>query len=193
MAPAGRRPGGEDTRTAILDAARTEFAASGFHAATIRTIAGRAAVDPALVMHYFNSKEELFGAAIKLPLSPALAAATVLDGGIESAGRAMAALFFSVWELPESRDALLALLRGAFVTGQGAAALREFMGSVLMGQIAPAIDRSDAQLRVQLVAAHLVGVAVLRYVIGFEALVDADTATLVEMVGPQLQAYLTGP
>ena len=53
------------TEAAILDAARQLFAESGFERATIRAVASRASVDPALVMQYFGSKEGLFAAAAK--------------------------------------------------------------------------------------------------------------------------------
>jgi AcrR family transcriptional regulator len=191
MARTGRRPGGEDTSGRILAAARAEFASKGFHRATIRGIAGAAAVDPALVHHYFGSKEDLFGASIDLPLRPAEMADLVLGEGVEAAGRNITRLFFTVWEDPRTRDPLLAMLRGAFTTDQGAAVLREFFGSALLGRVAPRLQGSHPELRVSLVASHLVGVAVLRYVIAFPALVKVEVDDLVEMITPQIQAYLT--
>src|SRR4051812_37033335 len=59
-ARSGRRPGNPDTRREILDSARKVFAANGFNKASIRRIAAGAGVDPALVHHYFGSKDELF-------------------------------------------------------------------------------------------------------------------------------------
>ena len=67
---AGRRPGDSGTREAILEAARAAFAAAGYDRATIRGIAAAADVDPALVLHYFGTKEELFEAALELPVRP---------------------------------------------------------------------------------------------------------------------------
>ena len=63
----GRRPGESGTREAILTAARGAFAELGYDRATIRGIAAVAEVDPALVLHYFTSKERLFGAALEIP------------------------------------------------------------------------------------------------------------------------------
>lgn len=192
MARTGRRPGGVDTRGEILTAARTVFAARGFHAATIRAIAAEAEVDPSLVIHYFGSKEDLFGAALELPMRPTEAAEVILSDGMEGAGRNAARLFFTVWEIPESRTALLAMLRGAFSTDQGAAALREFISTALLDRVASRLDHPDAELRVSLMASHLIGVAVLRYVVGFEAIRTASVDELVEMIGPRIQGYLTG-
>lgn len=47
-------------RDAILAAARTEFAKSGFHGTRMRDIAERAQVSQGLLHHHFQSKEELW-------------------------------------------------------------------------------------------------------------------------------------
>lgn len=192
MARTGRRPGRLDTKGAILDAARLVFAEQGFHGATIRGIAAQAGVDPALVHHYFGSKEDLFGAVIDLPLRPADAAAVLLEGEVDDLGDRLVRLFFSVWENPQSRDGLVAMLRGAFTTEQGARTLREFFESTLLDRIAPALDIPRARLRTSLVASHMVGVAVLRYVIGFDTLRSASVEEIIELVSPRVQSYLTG-
>ena len=76
----GRRPGGADTRDALLTAARTEFAERGFDGATVRVIADRAGVDPAMVNHWFGGKEALFTAALDLPIDPSTLVAEVVPG-----------------------------------------------------------------------------------------------------------------
>ena len=191
MARTGRRPGGEDTRGRILAAARAEFGAKGFHQATIRGIAAEAGVDPALVHHYFGNKEDLFGLSIDLPLRPSDVIDATLGDGIESAGRNITTLFFTIWENPQSRDPLLALLRGAITTEQGAEVLREFFGTAMLGKVAPLIGGADAELRVSLAISQLIGVAVLRYVAGFPTLRSVPVETLVESLAPRIQAYLT--
>lgn len=50
------------TRTAILDAAETEFAECGFDGASMRAIARRAGVHQPLIHYHFDSKERLFEA-----------------------------------------------------------------------------------------------------------------------------------
>ena len=70
MARTGRRPGVSGTREAILDAARRAFAEQGYQRATVRDVARLAGVDPALVHHYFGTKQELFVAAVRLPVNP---------------------------------------------------------------------------------------------------------------------------
>ncbi|MGH8914151.1 MAG: TetR family transcriptional regulator [Acidimicrobiia bacterium] len=191
MARSGRRPGAEDTKGTILAAARAEFAAKGFHGATIRGIAAGAGVDPALVHHYFGTKDDLFAVSIDLPLRPAEVAEAALSGGPESMGRNITTLFFTVWENPDTRDPLLAMLRGAFTNEQGATMLREFFGAAMLGRVAPGIAGPDAELRVSLAVSHLIGVAVLRYVVGFPSLVEVPIEDLIDTLAPRLQAYFT--
>ena len=110
--PRGRRPGGPDTRAAILSAARELFAASGFGGTTIRAIAAAAGVDPALVHHYFGTKDDLFVAALELPVDPRKVLAPVIAEGPDGAAERMLRVFLSVWDDPELRLPLLGLARG---------------------------------------------------------------------------------
>lgn len=61
--PAATEKGNQ--RAALLRAAREICAARGTHAATVRGIARRARVDPALVTYYFGSRDGLFRAVIE--------------------------------------------------------------------------------------------------------------------------------
>ena len=71
MPRTGRRPGTGGTREKILAAARSRFGQEGYDGTTIRGIAAGAGVDPALVPHYFGSKEGVFLAAVEFPVDPA--------------------------------------------------------------------------------------------------------------------------
>ena len=86
----GRRPGAPDTRAAILAAAREHFAAQGFRRTTIRAVASDAGVDPALVHHYFGTKDDLFVAALELPIDPRSVIGPALSGGIDGAAERFA-------------------------------------------------------------------------------------------------------
>src|ERR671915_1537225 len=94
----GRRPGDTNTRETILAAARTQFADSGFDAASVRAIARAADVDPALVLHYFGSKAALFAAALEIPFEPEEVVQRVLDGPRSQLGRRLALFFLSIWD-----------------------------------------------------------------------------------------------
>ncbi len=96
----GRRPGNLDTRTEILDAARDTFAEKGFDQASIRAIAAKAGVDPALVHHYFGTKEKLFLATMNSPIDPAVELPKALAGPPEQAGERLIRLVLNVYDSP---------------------------------------------------------------------------------------------
>lgn len=66
----GRKRDAEATRAAILEAAKRQFAASGYDRTGLRDIAGEAGVDVALIKRYFGGKEPLFVEALKAAFAP---------------------------------------------------------------------------------------------------------------------------
>ncbi len=188
----GRRPGDQDTRAVILTAARTAFSDLGFDGATIRHIAAGAGVDPALIHHYFGSKTDLYATAIRAPFTPSEVIASIVAGGVDGMGRRLAETFFGIWEDPVSREPMLAMLRGA-VTGNETAtrAFREFLNQGLVAMLEPMLAGGRRRERIEMAMAHLVGIAVVRYVVGVEPLASLPAEGLVEMVSPRLQGYLT--
>ncbi|WP_346539340.1 TetR family transcriptional regulator [Micromonospora sp. DPT] len=189
----GRRPGNPDTRQAILAAARTTFAERGFDAASIRVIAAAAGVDPALVHHYFGSKEELFRATVEIPLDPAELLPAVLAGGVDGVGERLVRTFLGVWDSPAGKAAV-ALLRSAVNNDWTARLLREFLVTQVLRRVLDHLDVPPAELplRGSLVATQMAGLAMMRYVIRLEPVASADPETLVAAVGPTVQRYLTG-
>src|SRR5206468_10450532 len=100
MARTGRRPGPGRTREKILAAARSQFAKSGFESATIRGIAAGARVDPKLVLHYFETKEGVFQAAMDFPFDPAQAIPELLRPGLDGLGVRLVRFFIDIWDSP---------------------------------------------------------------------------------------------
>jgi AcrR family transcriptional regulator len=194
-APAKRGPGrpadGGDRRTAILSAAREQFAATGYAAASVRGIARQAGVDPALVHHYFGTKEQVFVAAMQLPFQPGEMLPQVLAGDPEGLGERLVRLFLGAWDSPEFRAPMLGMLRSAMTGEQGAAMLREFVGSALIGRVAESVGTVDP-LRVQAAAAQMVGVVILRHVIRLEPLASASVDEVVALIAPAVQRHLLG-
>ncbi len=186
----GRRPAGEDTRAAILDAARAEFSAKGYVASSLRAIARLAEVDPALVHHYFDGKSHLFAETMLLPARPAELIGAVLEGPREQVGERLARTFFLLWDAPESRERFVAILRSAVSHEDAARMLREFLAREVFGKVAVAMGVPQPQLRAGMAAAQMIGLAMMRYVIGFEPLVHASTDEIVALVAPTLQRYL---
>ncbi|MET7750022.1 TetR family transcriptional regulator [Micromonospora sp. NPDC005367] len=189
----GRRPGNPDTREAILSAARSAFAERGFDAASIRAIAAAAGVDPALVHHYFGSKDQLFLAAMQAPVDPRELLPGVLAGDRAGIGERLVRTFLGVWDSPAG-TAGVGLLRSAVSNEWTARLLRDFVVTQVLRRVLEQLDVDPAELplRGSLVATQLAGLAMMRYVIRLEPVASADPATLVATVGPTVQRYLTG-
>lgn len=182
---------GPGARERILESARTEFAERGYDKTSVRGIAKAAGVDPALVHHYFGTKDEVFGAAIEVSFEPALVIPTLLSGGKDGIGERLARYFIGVWENPVSRAPLLAIVRSALTNDAAAALLRKFVLRRLLERIAVELDVPDPTFRAELAASHMIGIALLRYVIKAEPLASVDTEEIVRLVAPTLQRYLT--
>ncbi|MCP3786255.1 TetR family transcriptional regulator [Micromonospora sp. A3M-1-15] len=189
----GRRPGNPDTREAILTAARAAFADRGFDAASIRAIATAAGVDPALVHHYFGTKEELFRATVAIPVDPAELVPRVLAGGRDEVGERLVRTFLAVWDSPVG-TAAVALLRSAMSNQWTARMLREFLVTQVLRRVVEQLDLDPAEvpLRGALVASQIAGLAMMRYVIRLEPVASASPDTLAATIGPTVQRYLTG-
>jgi AcrR family transcriptional regulator len=189
----GRRPGNPGTREAVLAAARAAFAERGFDGATIRQIATAAGVDPALVHHYFGTKDELFLAAVDAPADPDALLPEVLAGGREELGANMIRLFLRVWDGP-MQAAGLALVRSAVGNETAARLLREFLVTRVLRRVVATLDvpQAERDARGAMVAAQLVGLVMARYVLKIEPLASTPADSLVATVGPTLQRYLTG-
>jgi AcrR family transcriptional regulator len=188
----GRRPAGEDTRAAIVAAARAEFAARGFEGSTLRGIARVAGVDPRLVHHYFEGKEDVFIAAFDVPARPQDLVERVLEPGVDGIGERLVRFFFTVWDSPSGRETITAFVRSAATSEEAARMLREFLSHAVFARLASAIQVPDAELRVGVAAAQLVGVAFMRYVVRLEPVASADVEELVVLLAPTVQRYLTG-
>ena len=185
-APAPRRS--DATKAAILAAARAQFAASGYQAATIRAIAAAAGIDPAMVMRYFGNKEALFAIAAEFDLR-----LPDLDRTPRGAvGAALVEHFLDRWEGDET---LMALLRTA-ATNAAAAARIQAIFATQMGPLIARLcgePRAAAASRAGLIATQILGLALCRYVLKLPPVVRLKRAEIVRLVGPTVDAYLFGP
>ncbi|KUH83015.1 MULTISPECIES: TetR family transcriptional regulator [unclassified Mycobacterium] len=175
-----------ETKAVILAAARERFAADGYDRATIRAIAAEARIDPAMVMRYFGSKEQLFASAAEFDLE----LPDLTQVSRDRLGAAVAAHFLDRWE----RDNALVILLRVGVTNN---AVAERMRTMFAAQLAPAIARAienpqNAAVRAGLVASQVLGMALCRYVLGFGPLANMSRADVIDWIGPTLQRYLTG-
>ena len=189
--PRGRRPGAPDTRAAILAAARTSFAGKGYAGTTIRGIASAAGVDAALVHHYFGTKDDLFVAALELPIDPREALAPALVGGPEGAGERVLRVFVGVWDDPRNTPVLVAFARSV-LDPSAEHLLSEGFLPVVLHPVGRALGLDRPDLRMSLVASQLIGIILGRYVLALEPLASLSADTVVTTYAPTIQRYLTG-
>jgi AcrR family transcriptional regulator len=187
----GRWRSGQQSKQRILDAARVSFAANGYQRATIRSIAGKAGVDPAMIHYFFGRKDRLFAAAMDMSDSPRDPIADLLDDGVEGLGPRLVRRFLELWDASEDIEPLLAMVRST--DEDTVAMLREYIDREFTTRLAEAIGARDAKLRCDLVWAQLCGLAVGRYALQQEPLASARHDTLVAWLGPIVQHLLTGP
>jgi AcrR family transcriptional regulator len=188
----GRRTGTSQTRDEIAVAARTLFAELGYERATFRRIAAAADVDPALVVHFFGSKEELFLEVMQLPPALSDALVRVADEPRDRMGRRLAELVVGALENPATRTVVLGRIRCATTHPDAAALVREIVTGDLSA-LTTAIGGDRPEVRAVLVGAQVVGFALARYVVLVEPLASLAASDAIDLVAPTFQRYLTGP
>jgi AcrR family transcriptional regulator len=183
----GRRRGDSGTRAAILRSARRLFAGRGYDRATLRAVAADAGVDPALVLHFFGGKEELFAATLELPYPPE-EIERMLAGDPERLGRRVAE-FYLKRLFREKAATVQSLLRSSVTNPKAAALLRR----TLQANLARLLPGPEGALRIELAASHMMGLFLARRILAVLPIASEDEDRLVEIVAPTLQRYLTGP
>jgi AcrR family transcriptional regulator len=187
----GRRGAGADTKAALLDAAKAVFAELGYDNATVRMIAARADVDPAMVNHWFGGKQRLFAAAVlELPVNPFDLLDGLMDGPDEKLGERMVRLFLTIWDTDGGR--MPALVRSITQQEAAANAIRDLFVNHIVEPLVRRLGSDQSALRATLCGSQMVGLGMMRYVLKFEPLASTDREALVAAVAPNLQRYLTG-
>jgi AcrR family transcriptional regulator len=189
----GRRPGASGTREAIAEAARHCFGEAGYDRAGIRDVAERAGVDPALVMHYYGSKQKLFVSVMALPFEPEEVLPALLRDGNGAVGERFARFIVGVLERPEQRMVMVGMVRAAAAEPDIADLVRELVSARIVGGIAEGLDAPDAAARASLVASQIIGLIMARYVIRIDPLARLASDSLVVALTPVFQHYLTDP
>ncbi len=187
----GRRPGAPDTRAAILHAARAAFAAKGFSGTTIRSVAADAGVDAALVHHYFGTKDDLFVAAMELPIDPRQVIAQVVAGGPDGAGERLLRAFLSAWDDEAMGAVLVATVRSALEPG-GERLLSQGFVPVVLVPAGEALGIDRPEVRMPLLATQILGLILTRYLFRLEPIASMDADALVAAYAPSFQRFLTG-
>ncbi|MEV4803043.1 TetR family transcriptional regulator [Nonomuraea sp. NPDC049421] len=185
------------TEARILDAARSLFADMGYERATIRAVAKAAGVDPALVMQYFGSKQELFQRAVEVTPAPGGRSGRGQVGGPdpgdaqaaveEAVERLLGTLPMKLGELSQSR---LAMLRSMLTHPDAAVSARRALGEQI-DRVAETMPGEDARLRAALMTLVLLGVTVGHQLLELDELRDVPEEEIARLLRPSLRA-LTG-
>jgi AcrR family transcriptional regulator len=189
----GRRPlGSPDARQAVLAAARELFAELGFERTTMRAVAARAGVDPALIYHYFGDKDGLLVAALQPPAENATVFAGLADEA-DRAGEELVRRLISLWEdRPEVREQMTAILRTGLSHDRASRLLRDILSSFILAALGDVLADDRRELRAALIGSQIGGLMLARYVLRVPGAAAASPEDLVQAVGPTVQRYLTG-
>ncbi|KMO76503.1 HTH-type transcriptional regulator BetI [Mycolicibacterium obuense] len=187
-------PGPRDERgvlaARILTAAREAFADTGYAGTTIRSIARAADVDPALVYHYFGSKEALLDAATDPPQRWLEGVAATWATPVDRLGEALIRLMLGAWADDEIGPVLRAILQTAAHEATTREKLRRVVESSLLGVSQLGDDDADRLTRSGLISSQLMGLAMVRYVWRIEPVASMTDDALVAAVAPTLQRYI---
>lgn len=183
---------GQLTRSHILRTAGQLFSEKSFDTVSLRAIARAAGVDPALINHYFGSKEGLFEALIVATMRPSKIGETLQKSAPEQRGEALVRYADELWSSPTGQG-LIAVIKRA-LTGN-----TEHVEMVFQRTLAPQLaatmtcPKEEQQVRVALIGTQLNGLLLLRHVLKFSALAELSTEAVAATVGPTIQRYLDGP
>jgi AcrR family transcriptional regulator len=176
------------TEAVILAGARELFASEGFERTTIRAVASRAQVDPALVMQYFGSKEALFAAASKWDD----AHETVLTASAATLPRAALDDLLSRFEDPQQGEAVIALMRSCLTHPVAARVMRDEVMRERKAAIEAVLTGADAPLRAGVFAALMMGLSMARYLLQVEPVSTATHEELHRVMEPLLRLLVQG-
>ncbi|OLT48533.1 TetR family transcriptional regulator [Saccharomonospora sp. CUA-673] len=176
----------------MLAAARAEFGENGYDGATVRAIAGRAGVDPAMVNHWFGSKEQLFAKAVlDVPFDIAQVIDVITAEGPDNVGDRIVRTFLDRWD-GVGGERFTALIRSITSHPEAMQVLKTVFVSQIFARLTSTIDTDRPELRATLCTTQLIGTGMARYVVQLEPIHSADIDTLAAAIGPTLQRYLTG-
>lgn len=189
-------PGPRDERgvlaARILREARLAFATLGWAGTTVRGIARAADVDPALIYHYFRSKEGLLDAATTPPprfLDRVAASWTVPAAEL---GRHLLQQVMLNWEDAETGPVLKAILQTAAHEPTTRDKLRKLIEQGLMGPATVGAGEADRLVRASLIASQLLGFGFMRYVWHIEPIASMRQEDILAAMTPNLQRYIDG-
>ena len=155
-------------------------------------MAAAADVDSALVHHYFGTKEQLFAAAVHIPIDPLDVIGPLRDVPVEELGYKLPSMLLPLWD-SEIGAAFIATLR-SILAGSEVNLFRTFIQDVIAVEVGTRVDDPPGSgiIRIQFVASQLVGVVMARYILELEPFASLPAQQIADTIAPNLQRYLTG-
>jgi AcrR family transcriptional regulator len=192
---AGRGPRGERGAQAdrILTVARKSFAERGYDGTSLRSVAQAADVDPTLVNYYFANKMGLFKAALEPPSAFGDGIAEAAQVRLEERGRAFVEATLRMWDDPATSEILRSIILAASHEPFAMERLRAVFSALALQVVSASLPDGDAELRADLVATQIVGLAMTRYVWAIDRIAGMPSEEVIRLIAPTVQHYLTGP
>lgn len=188
----GRPIGTSNTREHILTCARELFALNGLDRTSVRSVAAAAGVDASLVHHYYGTKQQLFAAAIQIPIDPTVVLEQIVETPVDELGLKLPSVLLPLWD-SELGTGLIATLR-ALMAGTESNLARSFLQEVVTSEVGSRVDfpTGTGRIRAQFVASQLLGVVMARHIVKIEPFASLPADQVAQAIAPTLQRYLTG-
>lgn len=183
--------GKDDVREAVLDAAKVAFRSRGYMRTTMKGVAAAAGVAPEVVTNYYNSKDKLFDAVLRLPFDPVGSIPAIVAPGVDGLGERLVRVTLDTFKDPDAREDLMQLARAGVSSGRAVAGIRSMIEEGIVDRLAGVIGVPDARLRANLITSYLLGIAAGRYIVRMEPLASMSDDEVVRLVSPTIQAWLT--
>lgn len=182
--------GTDDVRDAVLDSARAAFHARGYVRTSMKGVAAAAGVAPEVVNRYWNSKESLFAAAMRLPFDPASAVPELVAPGLDGMGERLTRATLDLLRDQDTRNDLIALFQAGASATKAAKGMQDFLERSVVDRLVRTLGVPDARLRVNLIMSYLLGISTSRYVLRLEPLASMSEEEVVRLVAPTVQTWL---
>ena len=188
----GRPAGNSNTRDRILASARELFARNGISNTSIRAVAAAAGVDSALVHHYYGTKEQLFAAAVRVPINPMDVIGPLREVPVDELGYKIPSILLPLWD-SDIGAGFIATLRSV-LAGSEVNLFRTFIQDIITVEVGSRIDNPPGSgvIRIQFAASQLVGVLMARYILELEPFKTLPVEQIAQTIAPNVQRYLTG-
>jgi AcrR family transcriptional regulator len=171
------------TREALLQAARGLFGQNSYDRVGVREIAENAGVNPALVIRYFGSKEQLFAEVVAehFDITP------LLTQNRTHFGEQIARYVLTGKDDHQRLNSVTALLI-SIPNEHAQTHLRQQLQNHFIQPLADWLGGQHAALRASLIASELLGLVMLRDVARVSPLSDGDLEALIQLTARSIQS-----